>query len=172
MKITLYMAMSVNGMIARKNGEEDFLSHKNWEKFVSLANEHKNFVVGRKTYEAVKRWGEDYSFDDLVGIEKVVISKNTSQKLDEGYTLADSPKDAIAKLSKKGFENILVTGGATINSSFAKEKLLDEIILNIEPVFIEQGIPLFSENSFDIRLELVDTEKNGDRLTLHYKVLK
>ena len=165
------MAMSVNGMIARKNGEEDFLSHKNWEKFVSLANEHKNFVVGRKTYEAVKRWGEDYSFDDFVGVEKVVISKNTSQKL-KGYTLADSPKDAIAKLSQKGFEKILVTGGATINSAFAKEKLLDEIILNTEPVLIGQGISLFSEENFDIDTELILTEKNNGTLTLTYKVKK
>lgn len=166
------MAISVNGKIARKNGDEDFLSHENWEKFVSLAKKYGNFVVGRKTYEAVKRWGEDYSFDDLVGVEKIVISQNTSKKLDEGYTLADSPKDAIEKLSQKGFENILVTGGATINSAFAKEKLLDEIILNVEPVFIGQGIPLFSEDEFDIQTELIATEKLGNILTLHYKVLK
>ena len=129
MKVTLYLAMSVNGIIARKNGEEDFLSHENWEKFISLAKEYRNFIIGRKTYEAVKNWGEDYNFDDLVGVEKVVISQNILNNLDKGYTLANSPKDAIDKLSQKGFENILVTGGATINSVFAKEKLFFESFL-------------------------------------------
>lgn len=166
------MAMSVNGKIARKNGEEDFLSHENWKKFVSLAKEYGNFVIGRKTYKAVKDWNENYNFDDIAGAEKIVISKNSSQTLDKGYTLANSPKDAVEKLLQKGFEKILVTGGAAINSAFAKEKLLDEIILNVEPVFIGQGIPLFSEDEFDIQTELIATEKLGNILTLHYKVLK
>jgi len=33
MKVMLYMAMSVNGMIARPEGDESFLSHYNWEVF-------------------------------------------------------------------------------------------------------------------------------------------
>ena len=170
MKITLYMAMSVNGMIARKNGEEDFLSDGNWKKFVSLAKEYGNFIVGRNTYEEVGKW-EDYNFDDI-DAEKVVISRNTSYHLDKGYTLASSPEDAIKKLSQKGFENILVTGGATINSAFAKEGLIDEIILSVEPVFIGEGISLFSEKNFNLKSELITTEKNGDLLTLHYRIVK
>ena len=172
MKIILYMAISVNGIIARKNGAEDFLSHENWEKFESLAKEHGNFVVGRKTYEAVKSWGENYNFDTITNVEKVVISQNPSLTLNETYTVARSPKAAIEKLSQKGFKNILVTGGATINSAFAKENLLDEIILNVEPVMIGQGVPLFSEENFDLTVELISSVKNNGLLTLHYRVIK
>lgn len=50
------MAMSVNGFIATEKGDEDFLSQENWGKFRQLAEEFGNFVVGRKTYEAVKAW--------------------------------------------------------------------------------------------------------------------
>jgi len=56
MKVILFMAMSVNGCIARKNGDEDFLSHKNWEAFCNLAKECGCFIVGRKTFEAVQKW--------------------------------------------------------------------------------------------------------------------
>ena len=38
MKVILYMAMSLNGYIARENGDEDFLSHENWNTFCELAN--------------------------------------------------------------------------------------------------------------------------------------
>ena len=101
MKTTLYMAMSANGIIATETGDEEFLSHENWEKFCELARELGNFVVGRKTYEAVKKWNGGYNFDDLIGIEKIIISQDQNFKLDEGYTLASSPQDALAKLSQK-----------------------------------------------------------------------
>lgn len=113
MKTTLYMAISANGIIATKTGDEEFLSHENWEKFCELARKYGNFVVGRKTYEAVKKWDSGYNFDDLVSVEKVVISQDQNFQLDKGYILASSPEDALAKLSQ--FENILITGGANIN---------------------------------------------------------
>lgn len=173
MKVILYMAISANGIIATETGNEDFLSHDNWEKFCKLTKECGNFVVGKKTYEAVKEWDEGYSFDDLVGIEKVVISHDQSFKLDRGYTMASSPQDALNKLSEKGFETVLVTGGATINSAFAKTNLLDEIILNIEPAIIGKGIPLFAPEDFELKLKLVSNDKSEKGIvTLKYSILK
>jgi len=147
------------------------LSHENWEKFCELANEFGNFIVGRKTYEAVKKWDEGYNFDDLVGVEKIVISQDASAELSEGYTLATSPEDALALLAQKGFEKALVTGGSTINSAFAKGHLLDEIILNIEPVLIGHGIPLFAQTDFDLKLKFVSVgQAQNGILTLKYHV--
>ena len=173
MKTTLYMAISANGIIATETGDEEFLSHENWEKFCGLAREFGNFVVGRKTYEAVKKWNDGYNFDDLVGIEKIIISQDQNFKLDEGYALAISPEDALAKLSKKGFDKALVTGGASINSAFAKAKVLDEIILNIEPIFVGKGIPLFAPQDFELNLQLISSDKTDKGITtLSYSVVK
>ncbi|PIQ91512.1 MAG: hypothetical protein COV70_03345 [Parcubacteria group bacterium CG11_big_fil_rev_8_21_14_0_20_39_22] len=173
MKVTLYMATSLNGMIATETGDEEFLSHENWEMFCELAREVGNFIVGRKTYEAVKKWDGGYNFDDLIGVEKIVISQDRNFKLDGGYTLANSPQDALAKLSEKGFERALVTGGASINSSFAKTNLLDEIMLNLEPVFVGKGIPLFAPENFKVNIKLVSVKKSGRGIvTLKYEVLK
>jgi len=173
MKTTLFMAISANGMIATENGDEDFLSHENWEKFCALAKAFGNFLVGRKTYEAVKKWDEGYSFNDLVGIEKVIISHDQNFKLDDGYTLANSLEDALAKLSQKGFERALISGGAHINSAFVKANLLDEIILNIEPVFVGKGIPLFAPDDFELKVKLISANKSESGvLTLGYTVLR
>lgn len=172
MKTILYMAMTVNGIIARENGDEDFLSAENWKTFTQLANKAGNFIIGRKTYEAVKNWDENYGFDDLTGVKKVVISEDTSFKLDEGYILANSPQDAIEKLKQEGFEDILVTGGSTINTSFIKSNLLDEIILNIEPAILGKGISLFSSEDFESKLNLIDVKKLEDNIVqLHYKIM-
>jgi len=167
------MAISTNGVIATEKGDEDFLSHENWEKFCELAREFGNFVVGRKTYEAVKKWDGGYNFDDLVGVEKVIISQDKIFKLNGGYTLANSPEDALAKLFQKGFQKVLITGGANINSAFAKLNLLDEIIFNIEPVVVGKGIPVFAPEDFELKLKLISTEKLASGVsTLRYSVLK
>jgi dihydrofolate reductase len=55
MKVILTMAVSANGIIATKDGSEDFLSHDNWIQFVKLANKIGCFIWGRKTYEAVSK---------------------------------------------------------------------------------------------------------------------
>lgn len=171
--VILYMAMSVNGMVAREDGKEDFLSDTNWETFAGIVKEHGNLIIGRKTYETVKSWGEGFGFDDFVNVEKVVISRETSFHPGSGYSVVNSPKEAVQFLSEKGFETCLVAGGPTTNALFAKEGLLDEIILNIEPALIGKGIPLFAKEDFDFKVELVSVEKRDNGiLSLHYRILK
>lgn len=173
MKVILYMAMSANGIIARETGTEDFLSHTNWETFSNLVGEYQNFIVGQKTYEAVKNWGEDYGFDDFAQAVRVVVSDDPSFQLKEGYVLASSPQDALEKLKEKGIETALVTGGSTLNSSFAKEELLDQIILNVEPVIIGEGIPLFKRGQLELQLKLIETKEiSNGIIQLHYQILK
>jgi len=170
MKVTLYMAMSANNMIARENGDEDFLSHENWITFTNLAESFGCFIIGRKTYDVVKKW-EDYNFDDIKS-KKIIVTKNTKFKAPKGYTSVKSPADGIEKAGQFGFKNVLLTGGAQINSAFMKAGLVDEVILNIEPTIIGKGISLFSEDNFESKLSLVNIKKLVQIVQLHYKVLK
>lgn len=168
-QITLFMAISLNGIIATENGDENFLSDENWNMFCKLVKEYGNFIYGRKTYEAVQKWG---NIDSFTEVQKVIISKKII-KLDKSYILADSPEDAVSKLSEKGFKKILVAGGANINSAFAKLNLFDEIILNIEPIIIGKGISLFALEDFELKIKLISKKiSSSGILTLKYKVLK
>ena len=69
------MAMSLNGIIARSNGDEDFLSVVDWENFSELTEKTGCLITSRKTYENVKNWN-DKSFDDINAI-KIVVSKKS-----------------------------------------------------------------------------------------------
>ena len=170
MKVVLYMAQSVNGIIARENYDEDFLSHENWKVFVNLAEGLGCFIVGRKTYEEVKKW--DHNFDD-VKATKIIVSKNTKAKLDKGYILATSPQDALNNAARLGHSKVLLTGGGTTNSAFMKLGLVDEIIINIEPYVLGKGIRIFSEEGFENVLELIETKKTkAGIIQLKYKVIK
>jgi len=72
MKVILYMAQTINGIIARNNYDEDFLSHENWKVFLGLTKEMDCFIVGRKTYEEVKKWKE-YNFDKIKAIKDILL---------------------------------------------------------------------------------------------------
>lgn len=164
------MAMSLNGVIADKSGSEDFLSDANWESFGRLAKKHGCFIVGRKTYEAVQKW-PNFNFDSIDARLKIVISGDKGLKLNSPFLLADSPKDAIEKAVAQGFESAILTGGSTINSAFMVENLIDEVIINIEPVILGSGIPVFGESEFEKYLSLVETVKiTDDILQVRYKV--
>lgn len=172
MKVILFMAMSLNGMIASKSGDENFLSETNWKSFSELAKQHGCFIIGRKTYEAVQKW-PDYNFNNIEAKLKIVVSADKSLKLDPSFLIANSPQEAIEKASSMNFECVLLTGGSTINSAFLAENLIDEVILNIEPAIIGSGVPLFAENEFEKRLSFVESERiANDILQVRYKVNK
>lgn len=170
MKVVLFMATSLNGMIATKDGKEDFLSHENWKSFVSIANKIGNFVVGRRTYDTVKNWNEGYGFDDFSELDRVIVSSNSSLVV-KNYLTATSAKEVVDKLQQKGHEIILVTGGSGVNTLFVD--YIDEVWINIEPVLVGAGVPLFKETDFTLRLKLFESIDIGEGiLQLRYKVLK
>jgi len=76
-------------------------------------------------------------------------------------------------LSQKGYKIAVVAGGGTLNASFLKEGLVDELFLDVEPVIIGKGLPLFAGKQFGKKLELLGIKKlSKNEIQLHYKVLK
>ncbi len=170
MKVILTMAITANGIIATKAGSEEFFPDEIWPWFVKQAKKTGCFVCGRKTYEAMVSWEEEY-VKDLDGVKKIVVS-SSNPMLMNGFELASSPKEALSKLEADGFKEVTVSGGL-INSSFAKAGLVEEIILAISPLVLGEGIPVFSPDNFQLSIELIDVEKiDGDIVQLRYKVRK
>ncbi|MBI2985123.1 MAG: dihydrofolate reductase [Candidatus Kerfeldbacteria bacterium] len=172
MIVLLYMAMSLNGMIDRQNGEEDFLSHDNWRMFLRLVRQHGNLIYGRKTYEAVRRWGPEYRLDDLPEVDKVIVSRRR-QPPPTGWFVAGSPAEALSYLATRGQKVALLSGGATTNAAFAQAGLIDEALINVEPAIIAPGVPLFKPDKIDLRFTLISVKRLGrGGVTLHYRIRK
>lgn len=172
MKVVLYMAISANAIIARENNKEDFLSHDNWITFAKLAKKAGCMIWGRKTHEIVRKWEKEYH-DDIRNVTKLVVSADPDFRLEAGYHPAKSPEEALKLLRSKGFREVILTGGSMLNSSFAKAGLIDEIILNVEPVVVGRGIGLFFPAEFVLRLKLLGIKKIGRGIVqLHYRVVK
>lgn len=170
-KVTLYMAASLNGMVARKDGKEDFLSDANWQTLVEQAEAAGAFVVGRRTLQSVADM-DGVSFETIDAV-RIVVSGDPGFQAPDGWEVASSPRDALGKVQDADIEHVILAGGAELNSSFVEEGLLDEVILNIEPTVIGEGISIFSSRAFEVDLRLLRTERlAGDIVQLRYAVEK
>ena len=89
-KITVEMAYSINGLIATEDGDEDFLSFRGWEIMLELLKEYDVLIWGRKTWDNILSWGDDY-VKDLKNINIIILSK-TNKQLNEfsNITLCNS----------------------------------------------------------------------------------
>ena len=172
MKVTLWISTSVNGMIARSNNTEEFISWESAKLWLEYCKKAGSLVLGRKSYEIFVTWPK--AFLTIVSdVPKVVLSSNKNYQVLDDFSVATSPQEVIAILKNKGVTEVVITGGSKSNSSFAKENLIDEVILNIEPVLIGEGLPIFKPETFDLKLKFVEiTETKAKTIELHYKVQK
>ena len=157
MTTSLYLAISADGLIATPNrvsNEESEWSESAWECWCSHCTTSNNLIVGRKTYAELI---EDDVSDSLYPEHKVVISSQTLDLADTWVQLS-SPKQAIEHLNSCNVENIIVGGGRQIGLAFVRDGLIDEIVLDIQPILFGNGTPLLGELNKCIQLELLNIE--------------
>lgn len=71
-----------------------------------------------------------------------------------------------------GCKKAFLSGGPTLNTSFAKEGLIDEIILNYNPTILSDGIKVFAEDDFELNLKLQGMRQiSSDIVQARYLVL-
>src|SRR3989344_5804331 len=106
MQVILYMAMSVNGYIAKENNETPW-SDEEWLNFSKFTKKIKNIVVGKNTHDIMKA---DDEFNRIGNPFTVVVTKENFTH-NSNFVLAKSPKDALKIIKEKGFDKALVAGG-------------------------------------------------------------
>ena len=168
MKVVLYMATTVNSYIAKENGDCPW-SDAVWDSYYTIAKQFKALILGSVTYEIMKNANEFEKIGDPFTV--VVASKPVAKRAHVAFVT--SPRDALKLLKEKGFAKVLVGGGGRVNASFMKEQLIDEVILDVEPLVFGKGIKLFADEEFETALELIEVKRlSGHTIQLRYKVKK
>ncbi len=172
MKVSVYIATTLDGFIARDNGELDWLPGSDGAVPADSENEDFGFnafirsidvlVMGRKTYELVISAGV-WPYGD----KRVIVLSKTLPKLSDDIPntvelRSESPGDLCDELKNSGAMHLYVDGGKTIQG-FLNSGLIDEIIITRVPVLIGTGIPLFGPLNNDKCLNHIETQtyKNG-----------
>lgn len=85
-----------------------------------------------------------------------------------------TPVELVNYFKNKGFEKMMVVGGAHVATSFFKEELIDELWLTMEPKIFGSGGNFVTDTQMEINLQLLNCEKVNDLGTLitKYAVMK
>ena len=159
MKAIVYIATSLDGFIARNDGDISWLtnyeSQEVYDSFKEFISRIDAIVIGRGTYEKVLTF-PDWPYSKKVFVLSTTI-KNIPDKLKEKVKIISmSPKEILNQLSNYGYSNIYVDGGKTIQN-FLKEDLIEEMIITKIPVLIGRGISLFGELENDVNFKHIKT---------------
>ena len=155
--------MSLDGFIARQNGELDWLDAASatipdgedcgYHEFMKTVDV---LVMGRNTYEKVLSFGEwPYQEKPVVVMSRNPINFPAHLPKTVSHS-SESPQVLCERLSQEGAKHLYVDGGITIQR-FLAAKRIDEFIITIIPVILGGGISLFGQMSTDVTLKCIDT---------------
>ncbi len=160
MNASVYIATSLDGFIARANGDLDWLPSPQgpegedygYGEFMKTVDV---IVMGRGTYEKVLTFGA-WPYETPVVVlssRKVALPANAPASIE---AMSGSPADVVARLESRGLEHAYVDGGVTIQR-FLEAGVIQRLIITRVPVLIGSGIPLFGPLTRDIPLQHVET---------------
>ena len=183
MKCSVYIATSVDGFIAKPDGNVDWL-HTAGNLEADMGTEDMGFktfidsvdcmIMGRKCMEVISNMNltpEQWPYGDtrilVLSSTKSAPPENLKGKV-EMY--AGDISSLVATLENEGFKHAYVDGGKTIQS-FINLRLINEIIITKIPVLLGEGIPLFGKTFKDIKLEKASaTTFPNDFIQIKYSV--
>ena len=169
MKTTLFLSVSIDGMIADNNGIPNFPEGA-WEDWCSLVNDADNVIAGRSSFEQLQ---DDEMASILNPSIKIVLSSQDVDVGDSGWQHAKSPSEALKILMDRGIEEAIVGGGRAVAYSFMRDGLVDYIVIDLQPVAFGVGTPVFGDDVGTPQLRLQESSTlNDDAIRLRYQVLR
>jgi dihydrofolate reductase len=169
-KVILYIAMSLDGYIAKPNDDLSFLSivEKVGEDYgySELLSQVDTIILGRKTYDWVMQLGELPYKDKNV----YIITRTFRPNKGKIVFYSGNLRELIHSLKIQNEKNILCEGGAEIVNELLRKDLIDELIISIIPILVGKGIRLFDENRPEQKLKLISVKTfESGLIQLHYK---
>ena len=165
-KIILYIATSLDGFIAKEDGNIDWLTkYENSGEdygFKELYDRVGTVLVGGKTYRQIE--------DTYKGKEAYVFSsKESKHKGSNIHFVSGDVKEIVNNLRLGKNENIWLVGGAALVNQFQSADLIDEYIITLIPTLLGKGISLFQGKNPESNLKLLNVKSYKSGLVqLHY----
>ena len=169
--VTFGAACSLDGFIARADHSVDWLR---WSKDVSAITNAfwktiDTVVMGRKTYAVAARSGGGA----YPGVKNYVFSRTLKKADPNVEIITDDAVPFVAALKKAKGKGICVMGGGELASDLFNAGLIDEVGLNVHPVVLGSGIPMFPRVQGQIDLELIENRRlEGGCVYVLYRVKK
>ena len=173
-KNKVFIARSIDGYIARKNGDIDWLDRVpnadglklGYDKFMEGIDA---LVMGRGSFETVCGFDIEWPYNVPVFVLSKTMTSIPEKIGNKAELVNGSIQEILAAIHQKGYGRLYIDGGVTIQS-FLKEDLIDELIITTIPIVLGGGIPLFGELSKSLEFEHIESHVLLNQLVQdHYK---
>jgi dihydrofolate reductase len=180
-RVTIHMAASLDGFIARKDGRVDWLETSDEfadgdtldpgfvEAFLKTID---CYVMGSRTYETALRFesqGLGWAYGDKPTF--VLTSRELPRTRDTIQFHSGDLTELVNEHLRPAYPSIWFVGGGAVSGECLRLGLADEIRYSILPILIGDGIPFFERIDRDIALHLTEVKayKSG-MVALRYEV--
>lgn len=169
-KLCLFIAMSLDGYIAKPDGDISFLDEMNQEGedygYLTFIETIDTVILGRKTYDKILSMGMENPYGNR---DVFVVTRTPRENSGKTTFYSGDLKQLVTTLKSKSEKNIYCDGGAEIVQQLLNLDLIDEITISIIPVLLGKGIRLFDKTYPQQKLKLIESKSFLKGLTqLHY----
>lgn len=172
-KVTLFIAMSLDGYIADKDGGVDWLNGQeedgeNMDTYSEFVKTIDTIIMGWNTYHQVIT---ELSPEEWVYPEQIsyVITHREIPSTERIHFTSESPCDLVKRLREEEGNGIWICGGASIVRQLMETDLIDTLHISVIPTLLGDGVRLFGPLEKEQKLRLVKTQSYNGITDLVYE---
>lgn len=174
-KVQFYGAISIDGYLATKDNRLDWLFQTpgaNDAPTEAFMQQVDTAIMGRHTYEYTMEQTTDQLINPYNPATRNIVMTSRPQPGDERTQFTNSPvADIVQDLRLAPGRNIWIVGGAGVLMPLLAADLIDDLYIQIAPIILGTGIPLFTAVAHQQRFELVATNHYDQLAEVHFQRL-
>lgn len=170
-KVRLFIAMSLDGYIADRAGNVNWLTGQGEDDTVDAYSEFvkdiDTVVMGWNTYHQIitELSPDEWVYNDF---KTYVVTHNKRTSSDKICFTDESPVVLVKRLKEEGGKDIWICGGANIIQQLVQEDLIECYYITVIPTILGSGIRLFENTDHEIELRLQKTQAYNGMVDLVY----
>lgn len=171
-KVSLFIAMSLDGYIADRKGGVDWLKgqssdDENIDTYSEFVKNIDTILMGWNTYHQIvtELSPNEWIYNNLT---TYVITHNRCTSSEKIRFTSVNPADLIKKLKKENGKDIWICGGANLVQQLVNEDLIDCYYITVISTLLGSGIRLFENAKHEIKLRLLNTQSYNGMTDLIY----
>jgi dihydrofolate reductase len=171
-EVVLYIAMSLDGYIADKDGSVDWIAGQDTEdqdmgSYKNFISDIDTVIIGYNTYRQIETELSP-GFWPYEGKQSYVLTHRSIKSTKQINFVNKEAADLVNEIKNKEGKDIWICGGANIVSQLVDKNMIDKYRITVIPTLLGDGLSLFNNCFNKIKLKLDKTITTNGMVELIY----